>query len=133
MSFGFINLQRIIEESIIKYLNETLEADLPDIDLSMRVRREGAGGRGEEGEGRMGKGLVEGRRNYIPVHSCIRKNDSLDLHKFNMNFKSFFSPLQQFPYPNTSQDLFLMALSFGLPLLLMFSFIYTAATITKVG
>ena len=93
--------------------------------------RERGRGRGEEGEGRMGEGLVGGRRNY--KHTCMERMTSLMIYIHECKFQVFFSPLQQFPYPDTSQDPFLMALSFGLPLLLMFSFIYTAATITKVG
>ena len=44
----------------------------------------------------------------------------------------FFIPLQQFPYPGTSIDPFLQALIFGLDILIVLSFIYTAATVTKV-
>ena len=39
--------------------------------------------------------------------------------------------VREFPYPKFQNDFFLLALTFLLPLLLVFSFIYTAGTITK--
>lgn len=49
----------------------------------------------------------------------------------NYNHGQLPIDIRQFPYPQYQTDFFLVALTFLLPLLLVFSFIYTAGTITK--
>ena len=57
-----------------------------------------------------------------------------DLLFFNLLFDTYtlYICMQQMPFPPTAQDFFLQALSFGLGLLVILSFLYTAGTITKV-
>ena len=58
MEYGFVNLQRIVEESIIAHV--TRDQETVDVDLAMRVSKEG-GGREEERE-RGGRGKWEEER-----------------------------------------------------------------------
>ncbi|KAI6654313.1 ATP-binding cassette sub-family A member 3-like [Oopsacas minuta] len=49
----------------------------------------------------------------------------------SLNYEQVPIDIRQFPYPKYKEDFFLIALGFLLPILIVFSFIYTAGTITK--
>ena len=58
MKYGFVNLQRIVEESIIAHV--TRDQETVDVDLAMRVSKEGE--RREEERERGGRGKWEEER-----------------------------------------------------------------------